>query len=501
MLRALPLAPLTNRHAAIARGLALAAATLAFALLAWVVARRIGYPFDLEWLEGATLWHAQRLVDGQPLYPPPAIDFVPHPYPPLYPAVVALLARATGGGASYALGRALSVASFAGALAIGWRFVRAEGGSRAAATVAMAIPCAAYQPTGAWYDLVRVDSLWLLLTAAGTTLAWRARRSTAGPAAAALLLIAAFFTKQTAAPFMLAVPAALFIVDRRAAIVLGATLALVGLPALAAMQHATDGWFWFYVARVHGSHRYYPLSSLRVPGRVLLLLLPAAPLVGWALVRDRSPSLRWSAWLAAVAIAVSAIAKGTAGGFINALIPGVYFSSLLIGMALARAIAGGEPRRATYAWALAAATVLAAPRVVPALIERVIAADGPHATGYTISPLIPSADDRARNEALVARLRAVDGDVWLPTRPWYARLAGKRPLAGEMAASDLAPSGVAIAGFDEALRSRRFAAVVLADPYETLWAPLVERSTSSRVDAAHDVVGGTLAPGFWLLPR
>ncbi|MCA1665372.1 MAG: hypothetical protein LC659_14100, partial [Myxococcales bacterium] len=444
-------------------------------------------------------WHAQRLFDAQPLYPPPTLDFVPHPYPPLYPAVVALLAKVAGG-VSYALGRVVSTASFAGALAIGWRFVRVEGGSRAAATVAMAIPCAAYAATGAWYDLVRVDSLWLLLTAGGATLAWRARRSTPGLAAAAMLLVAAFFTKQTAAPFMVAVSVALFVVDRRAALVFVAALALVGLPALWAMQHATDGWFWFYIARVHRSHRFYTLAALLVPGRVLLLLLPALPLVACALWRDRAPQLRWSAWLALVAIFVSAVGKATAGGFINAFIPGIYFSSLLVGVALARTVARAEPRAATRAWALAAATVLLAPRVVPSLIERFVPADRPYASGYALSLLVPTAEARARDEALLARLRAVDGDVWLPSRPWYARLAGKRPLAGEMAAADLAPTAVAIVGFDEALRARPFVAVVVDDEHDARLAPLFERSTATRFDGAATVVGER-APTWWLTPR
>jgi len=491
--------PPARSSASIARGVALATAALAFGMLAWVVAHRLAHPFDLEWLEGATLWHAQRLFDGQPLYPPPTLDFVPHPYPPLYPALVALFAHVAGG-VSYALGRALSTASFAGALVIGWRFVRAEGGSHAAATVAMAIPCAAYAATGAWYDLVRVDSLWLLLTAAGTTLAWRARHSTLGLAGAAALLVAAFFTKQTAAPFMLAVSAALFVVDRRAAVVFVAALALLGLPALWAMQHATDGWFWFYVARVHRSHRFYTLAALLVPGRVLLLLLPAVPLVAFALWRRSAPSLRWTAWLALVGIFVSAIGKATAGGYINAFIPGIYFSSLLVGVALARIVAGGDARSSTRAWALAAATVLLAPRVVPSLLERFVPADRPYATGYALSLLVPAADERARDEALLARLRAVDGDVWLPSRPWYARLAGKRPLAGEMAAADLAPTGVVIAGFDDALRARRFAAVVVDEDYDSLLAPLFERSTVTRFEGAATVVGHR-APTWWLTPR
>src|SRR5262245_34390996 len=87
-------------------------------MFAWVVARRIAYPYDLEWMESGMLCHALRLYEGQPIYAAPSVDFIPHLYTPLYPAVVALLARVTGD-VGYLLGRAVSVAAFAGSLLIG----------------------------------------------------------------------------------------------------------------------------------------------------------------------------------------------------------------------------------------------------------------------------------------------------------------------------------------------------------------------------------------------
>jgi hypothetical protein len=477
------------------RAVALVAAALSFVTLAYVIAHRIAYPFDLEWLEGATLWHAQRIADGLPLYPAPTIDFVPHPYPPLYPALLALFAHLGGGGSvSYALGRGVSTAAFAGALVVGGRFVRRAGGSRALAVAAMAIPCAAYVCVGSWYDLVRVDSLWLLLTAAGTTLAWEATPARA--AGSALLLVAAFFTKQTAAPFMVAVAIGLAVMNRRAAIVYVATLAVVGLPALALVQRATGGWFWFYISRVHRSHAFTGAAALHAPGRIATFLLPAIPLVGLALVRRRSRALGWATLLAATSVAVSAIARATAGAYINAHIPAIYFSSLLAGVAAA------ELGETAVAWALVAATIVLAPRVVPGVLQALAPRLylEPQTTGYAIGALLPSAESRAKEAALIARLGAVDGEVWLPTRPWYAQLAGKRPLAGEMAAMDLGPTGVPIAGFDEALRTRRFAAVVLDDPYEPLLEPVVARSTAAPLDGARVVIG-TRRPSLWLTPR
>src|SRR5262249_59845885 len=91
-------------------------------LFVWGTARRFSYGFDREWMEGGMLLPAKRIADGQPLYAPPSIDFVPYLYTPLYPAVVAVLGKIFGIG--YALGRFVSLASLAAALVLGYRAAR-----------------------------------------------------------------------------------------------------------------------------------------------------------------------------------------------------------------------------------------------------------------------------------------------------------------------------------------------------------------------------------------
>jgi hypothetical protein len=484
----------------IARALTIGLAACVFVMLAFTIARRLFYPYDLEWLEGMTLWHAQRLVEGQAIYPPPTLAFVPLPYTPLYPALLALVGRAVG--VTYALGRVLSVASFAGALVIGWRYVRAAGGGRALATAAMAIPCAAYVPTGAWIDLARVDSLGLLLIAAGTTLAFTARRSTVGVATAAALLVFAFFAKQTAAPFMIATALGLAVADRRAALVFAGALALFGLPALWAMQRASDGWFWFYVYKVHHAHRFFVDAALRLPGRTALLLLPGVPLVVWALRRDRTPLLRWSAWLLATALVASSVARGTAGAYMNAFLPVIYFAALFVGVAAARLLDGAEPRRAAWVWALVGGTIATAPGGIPLAFHRLFpgAYRSRPIAGYDPRPYLPTPSDRAAGAAFVARVRATPGEVWLVSRPWYARLAGKTPLAGEMGASDLQATDVPIAGFAEAMQARRFVAVAVDEPHEPVIDPLFARTAAQSLDGPRDLSGIRVAR-WWLTPK
>ena len=53
-------------------------------LLLVVGLSRIGYPYELEWMEGGSLQNVQRVVGGESIYVEPSIDFVPFLYTPLY---------------------------------------------------------------------------------------------------------------------------------------------------------------------------------------------------------------------------------------------------------------------------------------------------------------------------------------------------------------------------------------------------------------------------------
>ena len=57
-------------------------------IFGWMVAHRLPYPYDLEWMESGMLCHALRLLNGQPIYAPPSVDFIPHLYTPLWSMVV-----------------------------------------------------------------------------------------------------------------------------------------------------------------------------------------------------------------------------------------------------------------------------------------------------------------------------------------------------------------------------------------------------------------------------
>jgi hypothetical protein len=509
----------------VARAVAVALAVAALAVLVYAFARRAAYPYDLEWMEGGMLCHALRLAEGKPIYAAPSVDFVPFLYTPLYPAILALLSKVVGLG--YGLARAVSLLSFFAALVLGYVFARREGGSRACALAAMAIPAAAFVPTGAFYDLARPDSLFLGLTTAALTIGWWKRSSHAGAAAAAALLVAAFFTKQTASPFMIALGVAYLVASRRVVPVYLGTLALLGLPALWLSNHFTDGWFWTYIFRMHQQHGFdRVLAFWSAPLRLFLLIGPAALLVPWALARRPSPSLWYAAWIAAAGAGVACVGYGTQWAYLNAFIPGVFFPSLAAGVAAGRLIGAGStsgltlatPRDATprlrphVVYVALAATLAIAPGTLVPLVGRFaprrwkLHVETP--TGYDVRPYLPRPEDRARGYELVARIAATPGDVLIPFHPFYARLAGKRTYLHRMGVLDVNGAGLGSPrGLAEALAEHRFAAVVMDDKFDNdryrpeLWPGLLTRyQIADRFTGPKVVTGAPTEPRYWLQP-
>ncbi|PYQ02393.1 MAG: hypothetical protein DMF82_16210 [Acidobacteria bacterium] len=434
------------------------ASAAALAGLAFAVARRIAYPYDLEWMEGGMLCHALRVVQREPIYAEPSARFVSFAYTPLYPILLGLLAPVAGVG--YVPARAVSVAAFAGALIVAYAFVRHAGGSRAAAFGTAALPAAAFAPTGAWYDLARIDSLFLGLTAAAVAVGWWRRNGPAGPVAAGVLITAAFFTKQTALPFAGALGLALLLARPRAAVLYAATVAMLGGALLAWAHLASGGWFWTYAFGLHRRHPFDALDAVVVtPARLFLLLGPGLVLLGLALRRTRAPDLLYATGMALTGLVASALGAGTEWSYHNALIPGVYFTALAVGTATAAV----EPWQPVVASLLLAAAVGCAPGGLLALAARALPRAGlALPLGYDPRAFLPSAADRERGDALVARLAASPGDVFVPDHSFYPHLAGKPTSLHAMNIADLQGAGLRVPkDLVEQMRQKRFSLVVV----------------------------------------
>ena len=413
--------------------------TWVFVVLARVFLLRLRYPLDLEWMEGGVLTHTLR-----PLYAEPSVDFVSFLYTPLYPAVLCALSKVFG--LSYTLGRAVSILAFSGALVF---FVAAVRGVaqqfeseelKAVATTAgllgAAAVCLAFPFCGAFYDLVRCDSLWLFLVSAALY-SCSPGRSMTSIVLGALLLVFGFFTKQTAAPFMVAAAAAVAVTSgiKRglvfSAVAVGSTTA-----AILVGQYLTDGWLWIYIYRLHQSHetlfeRIWPETPRILFDYGFVLLLPIAVWVLFVALRRRL-SLRLFYWasMAATGLATAVVGSATEGAYDNAYIPAVYFGALLSAACAVELPALAADLKASTdgaVWSLGERhrPWLGSLRVFGLLGLGLLSA---HAMIRWLdpSPQVPTPQDRAAARSLLAYLTEQGPDIFVPCHPFYNVLAGGR---------------------------------------------------------------------------
>jgi hypothetical protein len=461
-------------------------------LLVTVIAARIGYPYDLEWMEGGMLHHALRIQSGEGIYVPPSIDFIPYLYTPLYPAILALLGGVFG--ISYTVGRVISVLALIGiavvaAIQIGHRRHEHPELAPVAAGIVLGLGlfAAAYPAADGWYDLVRADTLFLfMITAAIAALPGWARAGTgvaghARVAAGGVLLALAFFCKQTGIIYV-ALGGGIVLVHawRRLPAYVGAAGA-IGLGFTWLLQRTTDGWFWTYASEIHRAHdfsmdrfwrsfgnilwrpelhgtRWAPLGaaiSIVVLATLILLAVTWWRRRRWP--RQANPFALWTATYA-VSTIVGAVGWGTEFAHFNAYMPAFLHGALAAGAAVpavyacAQILAEDRPRAEHLATGagLAAAAVLAFACVNAA---------------WQPLKLSPTSDDVAAGDRLIARIKQTEGEVWMPSHPWYLHLAGKTPRAHRMGIRDVTWRQTRVVeGLEQALSRHAFGTIFLDDP-------------------------------------
>jgi hypothetical protein len=398
-------------------------AAAVFAAMYFVTALpRVFYPYDLDFIEDSMLMQALRFAQGQPVFAPPSADFAAHAYTPLYPWLGGLLFKLVA--PSFVPLRLLSLAATLATAAILFYVARRESGQTWLGVVCAGLYLGGYRLSGFWYELARVDSLYVTLALAGVALGVYAR--SIGWATAALAL--ALFTKQTGVAFAVwFFLHLLFIQGRQAWRFVPAYLALAVVP-LILLDVASGGWFGFYAFGVASGNpvewervAYYIFAELfGVMAGLSLMMIVAGILVlrraGWQAIRSQP-------WLAAVAVAVliSGVGRASVGGNLNNLMIGYAF------LCLAPALLWKEMNREDAKPAKEGKKIFAifAPsRLIPAAVIIQFALGVYNPLRY-----IPTAEMRQSGDRLVARIGAIDGEVLVMMHPYYALLAGKEPAA------------------------------------------------------------------------
>jgi hypothetical protein len=464
-------------------GVLLAFAAAYSVTLVFVVASRLAWPFEIEWMEGGVLMHAERLLLGRPIYTPPSADFVPFAYTPLYPMVLAGLSK-LGVSLGFTSARAVSaLATFAtmGMLyAIGTREAGRAWGVLAACSYA-----ALFRFCGAFYDVGRPDALAMALVLGAAFVArWATRPRDVLIAGA--LLIAAFLAKQTAVVFAPALALCLFARVRRLGVLFAATAGGAGLFAVWAFTRATGGWFWFYVFQEHQGHRFLWGNILLEYWRDVLFLAPVLLLFPvLAISYGRVTRGIAAAFVALLVVAFVQRARTldypehmyyrelwyqSRRAFV--LVPPLAIATMLgaarlvakriepasgywLAMAAAGALASGLNHSTQWAYAncfmpvalfgslavVFAARALVAEGHTPASLVAMAGIVQLVALAYNPVAQIPSRADREALATLNRRIASMQGPVFIPSHPFLAFQTSGRTSAHQMSIGDVAFNG------------------------------------------------------------
>lgn len=412
-------------------------------------------------MEGAVLDHVRIILAGRPLYRAPSVEFTPYIYTPFYYAVVAAFARVFG--VSFTLARLVSVVSIAGSFALVADFVRRESKDRLAAITAAGLFAATYELTGFWFDVARVDSLFLALLLLGTWLA-RFGRSFGSCIASSAVLYLAFLTKQTG--IVLALPALAFLWStqwRRGLAASGTFVSLV-VGSIVWMNRTSGGWFGYYVFGAPSQH-----EVLWDRWATLLLQFfwaPVAVSVLFALLAFITPALRSRGWrLWAFYLALLALALGTSyssllhkDGFVNVLMPGYAVLAIVTGLGYAW-VRDAQGQGATALRAFAASSLLIAFAVL----------------GYDVRRALPTSRDVDAGRQMLRALSAAQGPVWAAGCGFIPSMAGHPEItAHSMALADVFKTRDAATrnrlrdDLMRTIREKRYAAIVLDRGWELI---------------------------------
>jgi hypothetical protein len=391
---------------------------------------RVGYPYSLDFIEDNLVMQSWRAMRNEPTYVPPNADYVPQVYMPLYAWIGGLIFKVTGPG--FGPLRAFSfLATLATAGLIYWLAER-ESHNRLVAFGCAGLFLAGYRLVGGWYELARVENLFVLLTLAGVALALYDQKSARGLALAGALLGLSLLTKQNGLIFAAGTGVYLLFNVGRRVWLYAVAFALAGLVPLWLVNVASNGWLYTYAFGVAYAS---PVDSIRIVqtlqreifGAMLLLTLSVSAVLLGALGRQGIKAFArqilseqpWPIFIGA-AVLVTILTRASVGGARQNYILGYAF------LCLAPALLVTEISQWRDNWQRWGYTALLA-----AMLLQFVLTWSPAVHRYlqifNSTQFVPTTAMRASGDRLIERIAAVDGPVFVMMHPPYALMADKEP--------------------------------------------------------------------------
>ena len=469
-----------------------------FVVYLLIVFNRITYPFELEWIEGSMVDHVIRILSGQKLYVAPSLQFVPFLYTPLYYYLAAVASKILGVG--FIPLRLVSFMSSLGCLFIIFLITKKETASVYWGIIASSLFAATYRIGGAWFDIARVDSLYLFLLLVALYIV-KFHDSAKSYIFAGILISLSFLTKQTAMYVLLPlmVYGALFKGWRSLFFIVPAVL-ITGISTLL-LNYIHDGWYNYYIFEVPLFAPFIKENIIKFWTRDMLSHMPVAFSLSTfyvvvQIVKGRKNNycfyiltvigLFGGAWLSRI----------RPGGYDNVLIPSYAIISILWGLGL-NAVFKLIQSLSEYRQKLMQIFLyLVCLFQFASLI-------------YNPFNQIPSKMDLEAGTAFINFLSTFKGDILVPDHNYLPTLTGKKSCAHEAAVWDVLSSGKAMLTDEipKAIQEKRFSAIILDRMRPPFWSPELKLYYTIHVMKYKSptefipVTGDPTRPSFFCLPK
>jgi hypothetical protein len=491
------------------RALAMLVATLALgsmALFCVVAFRRAGYPYELEWIEGSAMDQILRIMHGQPLYVEPSIYTIPVVYNPLYYFLAAGFMKFFG--VSFLVPRLISILATLGCFALIYLIVSQRVGGWLPGMIAAGMYAASFRFTGAWMDLVKTDSLSLLLLLAAIYVGIRYQQRRA-MVLAGLLYVLAYYTKQNILPMALVIAPLSLLESRGRTWPQWLVAGLVGLGIFWMLDVASTGWYSFYTFDLIPYNTksddlwYFWRTLVQQMWPALLIGVAYAGLELASVFRPRLRDQGGIAW--ALLIIAGALILSCWSVFRQRWVYANGFLPACIGLGLLAGLAYGRISNTRFFDRnVARAALLRAGLLMLIGYQFVMLAYDPQAQ-------LPTDKDRAAGGRFIDLLRELPGEVLVFNHGFMSYLAGKTPYFHSAAYSDSAGNGSYPARpddtdnlwrrnkvkqmFDQAIQQQRFDWVVVNDKGEG-WLPyyIFDRQIFDQPDVFFTITGARARP-------
>lgn len=419
--------------------------------------QRLPYQFEIQILEGAMLDQVRRVIEGQALYVKPSLEFVPFHYPPLFFYVAAAVAKIAG--LNFFSLRLVSFAASIGCFLIIYLFVKKETKSAFAGIVATGIFAATYHLSNDWFDIGRVDMLFLFFLLLSIYFL-RFNTSWKFQVAAGVFATLSFLTKQTALLAFVPLILASIVLHKRKSVTFITTLVALTTASIILLNITSNGWFTYYLllAAKQPFLEFFNLTSLFNQPYFFLLPVAWGALIYYvykhAVVRRELKGFFYL-FLVLAFLIPAWISKVHSASELNVLLPMYAILSLFAGITIAEFPARVQKRNRKLLFKTIGVYLLFFSQF--ALLY------------YDTTNLIPSEDNLRVGKETLELVASIPGDVFIPAHNYMLVLVGKRTHANGWAMNDIFrardhPAAEQLKKeFADAIKGQKFDAIIFDD--------------------------------------